>query len=521
MQIWQAFILGISFLGKQMLQLMAARMRSAIFKGLNPLIVMAITALWAIKRTMGTKGVSIMSSLFTRLTATAGMLLGLVAAAGGAVAAEAARAVFVSGQVQVGSRTLVLNDAIQEGDEIATGKQGYVYLKTVDNGLLILRPDSRARIVTYHVDKVDPSKTQIKFELLSGVARSVSGDAVKLARQNFRFNTPVAAIGVRGTDFTVSTDQETSRVTVISGAIVVSGFTGTCSPGGSGPCEHNASRELSANQVGQMLQVKRGQAVPQLMASSPQAPDVVSPPRSDEPVGKSGGPTGGAADISLDPKKADNLLHQAELVKNTNAVPTPPVLAPNDGVTVIPSEPVVPVVPATPETDASKLVWGRWQAVLDQAPQNDNVALAKSGATLVGHNSYYSVFRAKGDTYQSPNEGSVAFVLKDSEAFVKNSATNTATAATLQNGTLAVDFGKSRFATAFDLLSDGVTNKLHAEGAVGSDGLLVGDTQFYQKVTNMNVSGALSKTGGGTAAYVFDSRLDAQRVVNGVTYWGK
>ena len=117
-----------------------------------------------------------MSSLFTRLTATAGMLLGLVAAAGGAVAAEAARAVFVSGQVQVGSRTLVLNDAIQEGDEIATGKQGYVYLKTVDNGLLILRPDSRARIVTYHVDKVDPSKTQIKFELLSGVARSVSGD---------------------------------------------------------------------------------------------------------------------------------------------------------------------------------------------------------------------------------------------------------------------------------------------------------------------------------------------------------
>jgi hypothetical protein len=462
-------------------------------------------------------------SIISRRVAQLFLMLGL-AAAGGAYAAEAARIVFVSGAVHTGSRALAVNDAVQEGDEIQTGAQGYVYLRTVDNGLLILRPGSRARIVTYHVDKLNPANTQIKFELLSGVARSVSGDAVKLARQNFRFNTPVAAIGVRGTDFTVSTDQETSRVTVISGAIVVSAFTGNCMPGGSGPCEHTASRELSASQVGQMLQVKRGQAVPQLMSNSQQSPDVVAPPRNDEPLGKPGTASAPAApDVSLDPKKVDNLLHQAELVKNANVAPVaPPIMPPVDPVVTNPpvtTQPEVP--PVVPEAQLSQLVWGRWQAVLDQAPQQNNVALAAAGNVKVAQNSYYSIFRTKGDVFQAPQQGSVGFSLRQSEAFVRDSSTQQATAATLENGSLTVDFGKSRFATAFDLVNQGQVSKLHAEGAVGSDGLLSGDTQFYSKITNMNVNGALSKSNGGSAAYVFDTRLDANRTVNGVTYWTK
>ncbi len=452
-----------------------------------------------------------MSFKLTRQLTTRCLFSLFIAAAGSATAAEAGRIVFVSGQVQTGSRALAIGDAIQEGDEITTGKQGYVYLKTVDNGLLILRPASRARIVTYHVDNVNPANTQIKFELLSGVARSVSGDAVKLARQNFRFNTPVAAIGVRGTDFTVATDQETSRVTVISGAIVVSGFAGTCLPGGNGPCEHATSRELAASQAGQMLQVKRGQPVPQLMTNNASAPDAIAPPRTDEPISKSGSAPSTANDISLDPQKAGNLLHQAELVKNASIAP---VVPPADVSNVV-------VVPPTPEVALSRLVWGRWQTVLEQAPQNDNVALAKAGNTLVAQNSSYSIFRSKGEQFQSPEQGSIGFTLKQSEAVVRDSQTNIQTAATLENGSLTVNFDKARFVTAFDLINQGITSKLHAEGAVRTDGLLQGDSQFYDKVTNMNVNGALSKSNGGSAAYVFDTRLDARRTVSGVTYWGK
>lgn len=455
-----------------------------------------------------------MSSHHPRQLLASCMLLGLAGLAGAAHAAEAARVVFVAGAVHSGARALAVGDPVQEGDEVATGAQGYVYLKTVDNGLLILRPGSRARIVTYHVDRAVPANTQIKFELLSGVARSVSGDAVKLARQNFRFNTPVAAIGVRGTDFTVSTDQETSRVTVISGAIVVSGFNASCLPGGSGPCEHPASRELAANQAGQMLQVRRGQAAPQLMNGGVQAPDAAAPPRSDEPGGKSAA-AGPQVDVALDPQKSDNLLHRAEQNKNNSIVGPTVTPAPSEPVVVEPAKPPVVVEPPKPP---SQLVWGRWQSVLEQAPQNDNVALAKAGGTEIGRNAYYTVYRTAGAPYVAPTEGVLGFVLKQSEAVVTNMQTNQLSAATLEKGELVVNFGQARFTTSFDLVNEGQRNKMQAAGAVQSDGALQGDLQFY-KPTNMNVKGGLSADG--SAAYVFDARLDDKRSVSGVTGWGK
>jgi hypothetical protein len=114
----------------------------------------------------------------------------------GASAADAGRIIFVAGKVSVGDQPALEGKMVQEGQMLATGSDGYIYIKTADNGLFILRPDSKARIATYQIDKVNPANTQVKFELLNGVARSKSGDAVKQARQNFRFNTPVAAIGV-------------------------------------------------------------------------------------------------------------------------------------------------------------------------------------------------------------------------------------------------------------------------------------------------------------------------------------
>jgi len=436
---------------------------------------------------------------------------GLTAAAFAAQAGEAARVVMAAGQVQVGGRALNTGDAVNEGDEISTGVQGFVYLKTVDNGLLILRPSTKAKIVAYHVDKENPANTHVKFELQSGVARAVSGDAVKMARQNFRFNTPVAAIGVRGTDFTVATDQDTSRVTVISGAIVVSGFGGGCLPGGTGPCEHGASRELAASQVGQMLQIRKGQATPQLLSTGTNAPDSVSPPRSDEPVAKSspaGAPVPG--DVSLDPQKSDKLLQQVAATKPPTDVTTtpPPVVLP-------PVEP--PVVAPAPD---STIVWGRWQPVLNQTANVNPVQLSKDGAEEIARNAYYVVSRTKGTVFQSPNEGSVGFALKQSEAVVLNESTSATTAATLTNGKLNVDFGKQAFTTSFDLLNEGKSYALQSKGVVTSDGVLYGDNQF-SKPTNMNVTGVLSTENGGSASYIFSSRLDDKRVAHGVTYWGK
>lgn len=439
----------------------------------------------------------------------AAVAFGLLILGGIAQAGEAGRIVFVSGAVHAGTRSVALDDVISEGDEIATGADGYVYMKTIDDGLLILRPSSRARIVAYHVDLATPANTRVKLELLSGVARSVSGKAVKQARQNFRFNTPVAAIGVRGTDFTVFTDQEVSNVTVLSGAIVVSGFSGSCMPGGGGPCEHQASRELAAGQVGQTLQVKRGQAVPQLLSGSAVAPDAVAPPRGDEPVGKAGS-TGGqplaSGEPSIDAQKASNLLQQGL---------RPVVVAPLDPVVVVPVVPVVPVLPVEPP---SQIVWGRWTAVLGQPANINSGKLIDEKAERVALNAYYAVFRTRGADWQLPQQGTAGFALRQSEAFIRQDVTHAMTPASLENGRLQVDFGKSTFSTAFDLVSGSERFSLQSQGVMTRDGRLEGNSQLVRP-TNMAVSGALGAEN--NAAYVFSSRLDEKRIASGVTYWTK
>jgi hypothetical protein len=435
--------------------------------------------------------------MLRHLIFTAGTLL-----AGQVFAAEAGKIIFVAGAAQVAGKAAQLNGAVQEGDLLHTGGDGYVYVKTLDNGLFILRPNTEARIVSYHIDAANPANTRIKLELLSGVARSQSGEAVKLARQNFRFNTPVAAIGVRGTDFTVFTDKDTSRVAVVSGAITISGFSGGCRADGAGPCEGAAARELSAAQKGQLLQIQRGQPAAQLMSSPSLLPDVVSPPRPDEPSGK-GGTSASATEPSLDAKK--NLTLQAQLPLINNTVP------PDTGNQVVPPVVVPPVVEAAKPQVVS---WGRWEKVIDKSP---NSALAKDGASYLASNEVYVLFRSdSGAPYVLPERGSAGFALASSEAYVRDSVSQARTPASLSNGKLNVDFGKASFTTSFDVLDQATTYKLATYGSVAKDGQFTSVNQFALP-SNMLVYGVLGGDGGAT--YLFQSNLTARRVISGVTVW--
>jgi hypothetical protein len=333
--------------------------------------------------------------MFRQITTLLGLSAGLLAGSA-AYAGEAGKLVFVTGQVTVGGAAAKQDRAVQEGDELATGADGYVYVKTVDGGFLILRPNSKARIAAYHIDAANPANTRVKLELMGGVARSISGSGVKAARQNFRFNTPVAAIGVRGTDFIVYTDQQTSRVAVVSGGIVMSGFSGPCGPEGSGPCEGNTSRELFAGQAGMLLQVRRGEHAPQLLRGAPAlSPDQVAPPRQDEPVGKAAAVTpvtvlpGTDPVPNLEAQKAQALntakppasqtTDQSTSVKPpaevvTNPVPQPPVVpeplppapepVPPPPVVVVPVEPPVPAGPLF--SGVPEVMWGRYKAIAGQ-----------------------------------------------------------------------------------------------------------------------------------------------------------
>lgn len=438
-------------------------------------------------------------------------VLGMLAVSAGAWAGEAAHVVFVTGAVQTGNRDIVNNDTIHEGDEIRTGTDGYVYLKTIDDGFLILRPSSVARIVSYSVDAEHPQNSQFKLELIKGVARSISGQGVKQARQNFRFNTPVAAIGVRGTDFTVFTDQETTRVAVISGGIVVSGFHEGCGREGSGPCEGKASRDLFASQVGQLLQISRGQSTPQLVRINANAPDAVAPPRGDEPATKpvnAAGNVTSVGDVNLDAQKGANLV-----ITPVNAPPVKPVLP------VVPPvvPPAVPPVVTPPPVAPQQIIWGRWQTVLNQPTTIDLKSLVGK-STEIGTNNYFAMFRLAGGEWNIPQQGSIGFSLANSEAYVLNETDYSASKATVDNGKLTVDFGSRSFTTSLDLHNQNHTYNFYANGSVGASGLLFGD-DLFKATSNMQVNGALSPENGGRAGYLFQGRIDANHVASGATYW--
>lgn len=435
----------------------------------------------------------------------------LALAATAASAGEAGKIIFVAGSVQVDGKAAVLNGAVNEGEMLATGKDGYLYIRTPDNGLFILRPNSKGRIATYQIDKQNPANTRVKLELMSGVARSQSGDAVKLARQNFRFNTPVAAIGVRGTDFTVFTDQDTSRVTVLSGGITVSGFAGSCSPDGTGPCEGAAARELSATQRGLQLQVQKGQSTPQLLqGGSALAPDIVAPPRPDEP--KSGH---GSADVNLDPKK-DATLQVAKDLAQQPSKPNPTPTTPTDPIVTVPPE--VTVEPPKPEVPKvyRELSWGRWNALAGTPTST----LAKEGATRIAMNDQYVLFRDNaGDKFETPERGSVSFTMSDGDARVKSRASGEVSVATLHNGTLSFDFGKSSFSTSVDLQTkQGETFNLANTGFVQRDGVFYA-RDWARPGQNFGVTGALKDLN--SAQYLFQGAIDNDRFITGATSWKK
>ncbi|KQV88708.1 hypothetical protein ASD15_26900 [Massilia sp. Root351] len=423
-----------------------------------------------------------------------GLSCGLLAAAPSAFAAEAGKVVFVTGSAQLAGRAAALDAAVQEGDELSTGADGYVYVKTIDSGFLILRPNSKARIAAYKVDANNPGNTRVKLELLNGVARSISGDAVKKARQNFRFNTPVAAIGVRGTDFIVYTDQETSRVAVVSGGVVMSGFAGACGPEGGGPCEGDASRELFAGQAGALLQVRRGENVPQLLRSPALSPDQNAPPRGDEPVGKVAAPLPAVVELNLDAKKATNPLLRPPSTENV----LPPPVKQDEGNTVVDNGGVAPTTPVD-QPRVPTIAWGRYQALAGLAP--DPAVKAElndkkyAGSSAIGS---YVIKRLANQEYVMPREGTASFVLQGGEAFLTAGALTEK--AKVDSGSLHLDFAQSAFTTSLALSGDKLKTNITAFGDITQKGELSNSL-----LSPTTVRGYVGGAKQDEAAYIFKS----------------
>ncbi len=137
----------------------------------------------------------------------AAIIFGMLLAAYSTVALAAevvARVDAIAGPVTVISadgavRQLRKGSEIVAGDTIDTAVNGRVRLLFSDNGRVFVRPSSRFVIDSYHYSG-DKQLDKSHFSLVKGGFRAITGAIGKGNHEKVRINTPVATIGIRGTD---------------------------------------------------------------------------------------------------------------------------------------------------------------------------------------------------------------------------------------------------------------------------------------------------------------------------------
>jgi hypothetical protein len=135
------------------------------------------------------------------------LLLGLSAVAYGSLVAEdstglvvAARGT-VSAQSTGGERALKQGDSIFVEDQIVTGDKSFAVVQFSDGAKVTVRPNS-AMIVEEYVYN-GGSDDAATLSLVEGGLRVITGAMTKQDPESYKVKTPVALMGVRGTEFAV------------------------------------------------------------------------------------------------------------------------------------------------------------------------------------------------------------------------------------------------------------------------------------------------------------------------------
>lgn len=109
---------------------------------------------------------------------------------------------------------------LEAGDRVRTGMDAVAILVFADDGRISVRPNSELWIRQYDIDP-QGTNTRIEMELVKGMVRQISGNASRMQPERYRLSTPVAAIGVRGTDFLARINLDAVETLVQEGKIFV------------------------------------------------------------------------------------------------------------------------------------------------------------------------------------------------------------------------------------------------------------------------------------------------------------
>jgi FecR protein len=132
--------------------------------------------------------------------------MGALALIGGYAHAQSAGVIqFAAGEVKViaasgAERAARKGVPVSVGDTLLTGPGALAQLKMGDGAIVVVQPQSRLTVAEFHYAGKEDGTEKVRYRLEQGGFRAVTGAIGRTHKQNYLIETPIAHMGVRGTD---------------------------------------------------------------------------------------------------------------------------------------------------------------------------------------------------------------------------------------------------------------------------------------------------------------------------------
>jgi hypothetical protein len=121
---------------------------------------------------------------------------------------------------QLPANPVKLDDGVQPGDVLRTKSLSKAQITFIDNSTLSVSPESRVAIETYMFDAAKQKRSAV-LQLFQGLAHVVVSKVFEVVEPDFVIKTHTAVMGVRGTEFGIRLQPNSSTVLNLEGALQV------------------------------------------------------------------------------------------------------------------------------------------------------------------------------------------------------------------------------------------------------------------------------------------------------------
>lgn len=137
----------------------------------------------------------------------------------------------VNGDVSIATgaatpRKAVKNMHVEDNTTITTGAQSYAVLKFEDGTSVLIKENSSFQVQHYRYDAKNPERGNALFNLARGGLRLLTGLLSSKNRDALKVASPIATIGIRGTEFMMELVNPL-YIQVINGVVSVTNAAGT------------------------------------------------------------------------------------------------------------------------------------------------------------------------------------------------------------------------------------------------------------------------------------------------------